>query len=230
MSKAALGPGFSESVLLGARACCRCSSRRRSSLIQWNLKRLIAYSSIEHVGIMAVGIGLGVEAGVFGAMLHMTYHTLAKPITLFSAGTLARLHRSSDFEGPRQRDDDPGARSPPALLLLSAVIVTGSPPFGLFFSEMTILRAGFAGGHVTATAIFLASLVAIFCGFFYQVGRIVLRARRPGAAAMDRPERSTSASHGLVVAGLAVVSAFYLPAPLLTLIRAATTVAWGGPR
>ena len=59
-------------------------------LIQWNLKRLLAYSSIEHVGIMAVGVGLGAEAAVFGALLHMTYHSLAKPVSLFSAGTLAQ--------------------------------------------------------------------------------------------------------------------------------------------
>ena len=57
-------------------------------LIQWNVKRLLAYSSIEHVGIMAIGMGLGAQAAVFGALLHMTYHSLAKPVALFSAGTL----------------------------------------------------------------------------------------------------------------------------------------------
>jgi hydrogenase-4 component F len=66
-------------------------------LIQWDLKRLLAYSSIEHVGIMAVGVGLGGETAVFGALLHMTYHTFAKPVAFFSAGTIAQLHRSSDF-------------------------------------------------------------------------------------------------------------------------------------
>jgi hydrogenase-4 component F len=59
-------------------------------IIQWDLKRLLAYSSIEHVGIMAVGVGLGSEAGVFGALLHMTYHSIAKPLAFFSAGTLAQ--------------------------------------------------------------------------------------------------------------------------------------------
>src|SRR5947208_12549429 len=49
-------------------------------LIEWNLKRLLAYSSTEHVGIMAVGIGIGGEAGVLGALLHMTYHSLAQPV------------------------------------------------------------------------------------------------------------------------------------------------------
>ena len=73
-------------------------------LIQWNLKRLLAYSSIEHVGIMAVGVGLGAQAAVFGALLHMTYHSLAKPVALFSAGTLAQLHSSSNFDRIGQRD------------------------------------------------------------------------------------------------------------------------------
>ena len=88
-------------------------------LIQWNLKRLLAYSSIEHVGIMAIGVGLGGEAGVFGALLHMTYHSLAKPVAFFSAGTLAQLHSSSDFDAiggghaqPRARRERAASCSP----------------------------------------------------------------------------------------------------------------------
>ena len=47
---------------------------------------------------MAIGVGLGAQAAVFGALLHMTYHSLAKPVALFSAGTLAQLHSSSNFD------------------------------------------------------------------------------------------------------------------------------------
>ena len=97
ISKASLGPGFSGGLLLTL-GLLSVLIAMPFILIQWNLKRLLAYSSIEHVGIMAVGVGLGAEAGVFGALLHMTYHSLAKPVALFSAGTLAQLHRSSDFD------------------------------------------------------------------------------------------------------------------------------------
>jgi len=226
ISKAALGPEFSCGLLL-ALGLLSVLIAVPFILIQWNLKRLLAYSSIEHVGIMAVGVGLGVEAGVFGALLHMTYHSLAKPVSLFSAGTLAQLHHSSDLD---QIGGGTLGRAPvtSSLLVLSAVIITGSPPFGLFFSEMTILRAGFSGPHVTATSIFLAALVALFCGVAYQVGRIVTGPPRdPGAGAPD-PERFDigMATTGLA-ALLAVVSAFYLPAPLVDLIRAATDVVWG---
>jgi len=113
--------------------------------------------------------------------------------------------------------------------VLAAVIITGSPPFGLFFSEMTILRAGFLGSHVTATSVFLAALIVLFCGFAYQVGRLVLGPPRdPADRRVPLPERVDVALGTTIVAAiLAVVSAFYLPAPLLALIRAATAVVWG---
>jgi hydrogenase-4 component F len=178
---------------------------------------------------MAVGIGLGGEAAVFGALLHMTYHTFAKPVAFFSAGTLAQLHRSSNFAeiGHGTLGRAPVAS---ALLLLAALFVTGSPPFSLFFSEMMILRAGFLGAHPIATAVFLVALVILFCGFAYQIGRLVL-GEQPAAADRTAPaERETldlGAIVTLVAALVAVVSTFYLPGPLMALIRAAVSVVSG---
>jgi hydrogenase-4 component F len=226
ISKAALGPEFSGTVLLML-GLLSVLVATPFILIQWNLKRLLAYSSIEHVGIMAIGIGLGAEAGVFGALLHMTYHTFAKPVAFFSAGTLAQLHSSSDFEaiGAGTLGRAPVSS---ALFLFAAMIITGSPPFGLFFSEMTILRAGFLGPHAGATGVFLAALTVLFCGFSYQVGRLVLGS---DARTGERPEEPEAFELGmgttLVAALIAVVSAFYLPGPLMALIRAATSVVWG---
>jgi len=226
ISKAALGPEFSSGLLLTL-GLLSVLIATPFILIQWNLKRLLAYSSIEHVGIMAVGVGLGVEAGVFGALLHMTYHSLAKPVALFSAGTLGQLHRSSDFDRIR---GGTFSRAPIAssLFVLSAVIMTGSPPFGLFFSEMTILKAGFFGSHVTATSLFLGALVVLFCGFAYQVGHLVLGSPREFKEDAPDPERfDLGLATAVAAAVIAVVSAFYLPAPLIALIRAATEVVWG---
>ena len=115
----------------------------------------------------------------------MTYHTFAKPVAFFSAGTLAQLHRSSDFDaiGGGTLSRTPVASG---LLLLATLMVTGSPPFGLFWSEMTILKAGFFGPHLAVVAVFLAALVVLFCGFFYQVGEADAGAGHEGA----RPHRS----------------------------------------
>jgi len=227
IAKAALGPDFSGGLLLML-GLLSVAVATPFILIQWNLKRLLAYSSIEHVGIMAVGLGLGGEAATFGALLHMTYHTFAKPLAFFSAGTLAQLHRSSDF-------DDIGSgslgRTPvaSALFVVAAVMMTGSPPFGMFFSEMTILRAGFLGPHVVAVPFFLACLVLLFCGFFYQVGRLVLGEQPDSSARTPDPERFDAGTATTILAAvLAVVSAFYLPPGLLELIRAAVRVVEGG--
>jgi hydrogenase-4 component F len=226
IARAALGPAFSGGLLL-ALGLLSVAVATPFILIQWNLKRLLAYSSVEHVGIMAVGLGLGAEAATFGALLHMTYHTLAKPLSFFSAGTLAQLHRSSDF-----RDIGPGTlgRTPVAstLFLLAAVILTGSPPFGLFFSEMTILRAGFAGPHLVAVVLFLGCLVLLFCGFFYQVGRLVLGGPpSPAGPTPDAERFDAGTATTLVTATVAVASAFYLPPDLLDLIHAAVRVVEG---
>ncbi len=227
ISKAALGPDFSGGLLL-ALGLLSVAVATPFILIQWNLKRLLAYSSVEHVGIMALGVGLGAEAATFGALLHMTYHTLAKPLSFFSAGTLAQLHRSSDFD-----DICPGTlgRAPvaSALFVLAIVIITGSPPFGIFFSEMMILQAGFAGPHTVVVAVFLGCLVLLFCGFFYQVGRLVLGAQPGEERPAPDPERLDAGSAvTLVSAALAVGSAFYLPPGLLDLIHSAVRVVEGG--
>jgi hydrogenase-4 component F len=228
ISKASLGPEFSGGLLLTL-GVLSVLIATPFILIQWDLKRLLAYSSIEHVGIMAVGVGIGGEMGAFGAILHMTYHSLAKPVAFFSAGTLAQLHSSSDF---KRLGHGTFTRTPiaSALFVIAALMITGSPPFGLFFSEMTILRAGFLSPHVTATSIFLGALIVLFCGFAYQVGRLVLGPPRdPADRRVPQPERfDLGMATAIVATILAIVSAFYLPAPLMALVRAATEVVWRG--
>lgn len=227
ISSASLGPAFSSGLLLTL-GLLSVLVATPFILIQWNLKRLLAYSSIEHVGIMAVGFGLGVKAGVFGALLHMTYHSLAKPVAFFSAGSLAQRYRSSDFDAIGG-GTFAGAPITSAIFVLSAVMITGSPPFGLFFSEMVILRAGFLGAHTAVTAVFLAALIVLFCGFAYQVGRLVLGLpRSPPAGTLEQEHIDLGLGTALVAAVLAIVSGFYLPGPLMALIRAATDVVWGG--
>ena len=110
------------------------------------------------------------------------------------------------------------------MLILAALFVTGSPPFSMFFSEMLILRAGFMGPHVIATAVLLVALVVLFCGFAYQIGRLVLGPQPAQPATTDTERLDFGTGVTILVAVVAVVTTFYMPAPLLDLIRAAAAV------
>ena len=147
-------------------------------LVQTNLKRLLAYSSLEHVGLICTGIGLNSPLTIFGALLHMGYHALTKPVLFFAAGN---IHQSCHTL--QLRLIGPGlAKALPLTALcmgLAAVAAIGLPPFGLFFSEMTVLNGGFASGRAGVSTLLLAALLASFCGVLYQFARILLdRARR----------------------------------------------------
>lgn len=225
ISSKGLGPDFSGGLLLTL-GLLSVLVAVPFILIQWNIKRLLAYSSIEHIGIMVIAVGLGGELAIFAALLHMTYHSLAKPLAFFSAGAIAQLHQSSDFAtigtGTLTR-----APLTSTLLILAALFVTGSPPFSMFFSEMLILRAGFMGPHAIATTVFLAALVILFCGFAYQIGRLVLGPQPDQPAMVDTEKLDFGMIVTIVVAMLAVVTTFYMPEPLFDLIRAAASVVSG---
>jgi hydrogenase-4 component F len=130
---------------------------------QRQIKRLMAYSSVEHMGVLALGFGFGGTLGVAGALYHMINHSLAKPLLFFGAGNAMHHYgskRIDDIRGYWQVFPVSGA-----LWLCGAVAITGAPPFGLFLSEFTILRAGWSGPHLWAAIAMLILLIVIFIAF-----------------------------------------------------------------
>ncbi len=130
---------------------------------QEGIKRLMAYSSVEHMGIMALGFGFGGLLGVAGALYHMLNHSLNKSLMFFGAGSMMRSFETKDISAIR----GVGRRFPVAggLWLAGAVAITGAPPFGLFASEFTILRAGLLTPSVWAAIVMALLLIVIFVGF-----------------------------------------------------------------
>lgn len=128
---------------------------------QRDYKRMLAYSSVEHMGILVLGIGIGGLAA-FGAMLHLVNNALTKGVLFIAA---ANIHRAY---GSKTIDTVSGAlRRVPAsaaLFLAGFFAVTGSPPFGPFLSEFTILRGAFASGRYGIAATFLGLLFVVFVG------------------------------------------------------------------
>jgi hydrogenase-4 component F len=108
---------------------------------------------------------------------------------------------------------------------LAAVAATGLPPFGLFFSEMTILNGGFAAGHTVVSTLVLAALLAAFCGILYQLTRILPGTPRIARTSDARLMDGVPAM-GLMLGALAVFSV-WLPAPLLQVMEQARDIIGG---
>jgi hydrogenase-4 component F len=130
---------------------------------QQGIKRLMAYSSVEHMGVLALGFGFGGPLAIAAVLYHMLNHSLGKSLMFFGAGNVMRVF------GTTQMDEIRGAwdRFPVsgALWLAGAVAMTGAPPFGLFLSELTLMRAGMASANVWAVIVMLLLLIVIFIGF-----------------------------------------------------------------
>ena len=128
-----------------------------------NFKRLFAYSSVEHMGIIAVALGFGGTLGLYGALLQMLNHALAKAVLFLSSGDVSlryRTREAAQVSGLLAAVPVTGGA-----LLLASFAVLGSPPFGLFLSELTIVRAGFAGGSPVFPLLLLALLGLAFVAF-----------------------------------------------------------------
>ena len=125
---------------------------------QGDYKRLLAYSSVEHVGILALSIGIGGTA-LFGGMLHSVCHSLTKGMLFLVAGNiLTRYHSLSSYDVRGLREDMPLSG---ALWTAGFLAIVGSPPFGLFVREFTILKGIFARGHIFVALGYLAALATI---------------------------------------------------------------------
>jgi hydrogenase-4 component F len=130
---------------------------------QTGIKRLMAYSSVEHIGVQALGLGFGGALGVAGALYHMLNHSLNKSLMFFGAGNAMRAYQTKEI--PMIRNVLKVSPVTGTLWLLGAVGIAGAPPFALFLSEFTILRAGIAGRYRWAAIVFVIFLIVVFISF-----------------------------------------------------------------
>jgi hydrogenase-4 component F len=128
---------------------------------QADYKRMLAYSSVEHMGILALGAGIGGVAG-FGALLHTVNHSLTKAMLFFAAGNILAVYHTKSTEQ---------ARGVLGILPVTGVLwiagflaITGSPPFGPFMSEFAVLQGTIRSGHPWIAAAYLAALALAFIG------------------------------------------------------------------
>jgi len=186
---------------------------------QPDIKRLLAYSSVEHMGILAIGVGIGGLA-TFGAMLHLVNNALTKGCLFLSAGNIQRAYASkrlSEVHGAIATLPVSGS-----LFLAGFLAITGSPPFGPFMSEFTILRGIFGSGQLWIGLLMLLLLAMVFIG----MGATALTATQGEPVRLDTVFKDSwlLVASPLLFLLLVLLLGVYLPEPLQRALREAAAL------
>jgi len=177
-----------------------------------DIKRLFAYSSIEHMGVITFAFGMGGPLANFAGLLHMTMHSLTKSAIFFAVGHIAQVkgtQRIADIRGL--------SVSHPALaagLALGVVAIAGLPPFGVFTSEFMLVSSTFARQPVLA--------VVLVAGLLVAFGALVLRLHNVAFGEPSGPVGRVKASYLPLFLHMGVVLAagVWLPEPIVAWFRA----------
>ncbi|WP_306602017.1 proton-conducting transporter membrane subunit [Geothrix sp. 21YS21S-2] len=188
---------------------------------QGDLKRMLAYSSVEHMGILLFGIGLGGPAAAF-ALYHLAANALVKCVLFLSVGN---IHRSYDS---RQLPYVTGAirRTPVSawLLLLAFLAITGTPPFAPFVSEFNLALLALGPGRTWPGLLFLILLAGVFLAMSDTLVKVVFGA--PSRERARTPYRDTFGTTAPLIAALALalVMGLWLPSPLASMLRSSAAL------
>lgn len=183
---------------------------------QRDIKRLFAYSSIEHMGIITFAFGLGGPIANFAALLHLTVHSLTKSSLFFTAGHASQSAGTQRIDGIRGL-----AGSSPALgwgLMLGSVAILGMPPFGIFASEFLILTTAIKE-HPWTVPFLLIALGVAFAGIFSKVQPMVF-----GESSTSKLPRSPSLVPAFVHLGMVLALGLYIPPALAACYKAAASL------
>ena len=187
---------------------------------QRDFKRMLAYSSVEHMGILVLGLGIGGPA-LFGTLLHIVTNGLTKGVLFLSSGNIHRAYDSKNTDvvrGAMRRLPLSGT-----LFLAGFLAITGSPPFGPFISEFAILNGAFATGRFVTAGLFLALLLLVFIGMGATVLTVV-QGRSP-ANVQNTPYRDgfLTAAPVVILMVMVLLIGLYIPAPLVTMLKDAVS-------
>jgi hydrogenase-4 component F len=174
------------------------------------------------MGIIALAVGFGGFIGIYGALLHIINHAIAKPLMFLASGTISQRYETkamSEIKGIIKAMPITGA-----LFLIGGLAIVGMPPFNIFASEFLILSSGFGSGQFLASSLVIAFLVAIFAGFMRHLIRMVFGSpkepgrRMPADMATRNDDRSLLAIIPMIIlAAFVVILGFYIPQPLQAL-------------
>jgi hydrogenase-4 component F len=225
ITDAVIGPGLMRGLLL-AGALLSIAEAGALILRQRDLKRMLAYSSIEHMGIIALAAAIGGPLAIGAALLHMLGHGLAKSSIFVVSGRILSVEGTTRIAELRSLLTRRPGIAVPFLAAMAALL--GMPPFALFFTEIAIVVAGFQRGLGWVTGAAVALLLVAFIGLARHTGDMMFG----GSSAPADEAQVDRAWHGPrvpLVAALGVTAVIgFLAGPVSTLITQAADVLGGG--
>ena len=218
VTDAALGPGFSRTLLVVV-ALASLAVAASLLLTQRDYKRMLAYHSIEHMGLIALGAAAGIPLAIAGVLLHIFGHGLAKSVLFLTSGEIMAAEGTSRIDGVHALL----ARRPTlgGVFGIGLVALLGLPPFSLFSSELLMARAEFQAGLGWAAVVALVAMVVIFVAVVGHARHMLLGApSTPETLAPPPAWVATPLVMGLIACGLIGIFAW----PLSGLLEAAAHV------
>ena len=152
-----------------------------------DLKRMLAYSSIENMGLIAIGFGIGTPLAIAGAILQMMAHSITKPILFFSAGNVIQAYGTRDMGSIRGLGRSMSFSA--FMLTAGSLAIIGAPPFAVFVSEFTLLSASMDAGAVWLTVLMVLALSIVFAGFTRNMFPMLMGTCDPGIREDGHPSR-----------------------------------------
>ncbi len=223
VTSGAIGESFSNELLV-ILAVVSIGIAASSIYFQKDMKRMLAYSSVEHMGLVSLGIGFGGLIGIYGAILQIINHAIAKPLMFFASGTVSQKYETkvmSKVKGIIKVMPVTGA-----LFLIGGFSLVGMPPFNIFLSEFLVLSSGFQSGQFLAVSIVIAFLVVTFAVFLRHLIKMIFGSP---TTEMKKDEMGKLAIIPMAILGsLVIVFGFYIPNQLQALIHNASIIINGG--
>ena len=197
---------------------------------QKKYKALLAYSSIEHMGIIAFAFGVFTPAALFAAIFHTINHSFTKSMLFLSAGNILQKFETSSID--KIRGVLKVLPVTGVCFILGLLAIAGAPPFSVFASEFNILAAVFTEGSFVIGGILAVLLTLIFAGIVYMLFRMFYGTTegiiRPDGETVERGETNKAGAAILVILLVIIlVMGVHLPAPISELINMAVDVMMG---
>jgi len=201
-------------------------------LTQKDYKRLLAYSSIEHMGIVALATGLFTPASLFAAFFHMINHSFTKSMLFLSTGTVLQKYGTREIHKVSGLLRILPVTGP--VFLVGLIAIGGTPPFSIFASEFNVLAAAFQSGRPWLGAAIAILLALVFAGIIYSLFRMFfvrgVAGEPAGESAAIQPGEANPAGSVVLLLLLAAAAGLglFLPSWLKELIDRARDIVYGG--